>query len=53
MEYRAKTIVVVSAVLGFLATIIVGLRFWSRHHKHTRSGIDDALILIALVSLLS
>jgi len=48
MHARSKTIVVVSAVLGFLATVTVGLRFWARHIKRTKFGFDDVLLLLAL-----
>lgn len=50
MHARSTTIVVVSAVLGFLATLTVGLRFWARHIKSTKFGLDDVLLLLALVS---
>ncbi|KUJ17954.1 uncharacterized protein LY89DRAFT_683928 [Mollisia scopiformis] len=48
LDTRAKTIVVVSAVLGFLATLMVILRFWARYLKRQKFGIDDVLLIVAL-----
>jgi len=50
MHARSKTIVVTSAVLGFLATFVVCLRFWARHLrlKNQRWGFDDALLLVSI-----
>lgn len=50
MHARPRTIVVVSAVLGFLAILTVTGRFWARRIQRQKFGIDDALLIIALVS---
>ena len=36
-------------VLPVLGLISVALRFWSRHHNKIGFGLDDALVLPALV----
>lgn len=50
MHARSRTIVVVSAVFGFLAILAVTARFWSRRIQRQKFGIDDGLLIIALVS---
>lgn len=50
MDARAKTILAVSAMLGFLASLAVVLRFWARQLKRQKFGIDDILLILALVS---
>ncbi|KAK8041288.1 hypothetical protein PG994_014295 [Apiospora phragmitis] len=42
-------IVITSAVLGFVSTIIVALRFWSRRLVHQHFGLSDYLCLAALL----
>jgi len=49
MDARSTTIVAVSAVLGFLATLVVALRFWARHLMRQKFGVDDALLVFALL----
>ena len=49
MDHESITIVAVTAVLGFLATLTVLFRFWARHLKHQSLGADDFLIVVALV----
>lgn len=45
-----KTIIAVGAVLPALAATAVGLRFYVRIARRTSVGLDDYLILFALVS---
>ncbi|CAG8957345.1 hypothetical protein HYFRA_00010771 [Hymenoscyphus fraxineus] len=49
MNARSTTIVAVSAVLGILAVLVVSLRFQARHMQRQKLGVDDALLLTALV----
>jgi len=46
---RSTTIIAVSLVLAFLATFSVVGRFWARRVKHAKLGVDDALIVLALI----
>lgn len=45
---RGQTIAA-ATVLPALGLICVGLRFWSRLHRRTGFGLDDAFIFPALV----
>jgi len=45
-----KTIIAVGAILPALAATAVGLRFYVRIARRTSVGLDDYLILFALVS---
>ena len=47
---RGQTIAA-ATVLPALGLISVALRFWSRYHKGAGFGLDDALVLPALVCL--
>ena len=44
-------VIAAATVLPALGIICVALRFWSRFHKRSGFGLDDALILPALVCL--
>jgi uncharacterized membrane protein len=48
-ESRAPVIIIILAVLLPLATLFVGLRFYSRKYHQNDVGIDDWVILLALV----
>ncbi|KAI9711180.1 MAG: hypothetical protein M1820_002167 [Bogoriella megaspora] len=41
--------VAVGAILGFLAIVAVSLRFWARRLKNQKRGIDDLLLIVALI----
>lgn len=43
------TIIVVNSVLAVIATLVVGLRFWSRRLTGARWGIDEYLVLASLL----
>ena len=47
-----KTIIAVGTVLPSLATVAVALRFYVRIARSTLVGLDDYLILFALVSII-
>lgn len=46
-EVEAK-LIALGVVLPSLATFFTALRFWARQKRHTKPGIDDVLIVVAL-----
>lgn len=51
MYYRSVSLIVVSAVMGFLAIIAVVARFWVKHERKVNIASDDYLVVIGLVRL--
>lgn len=49
MAFSAEQMIVLAVVFSTLAVITVGLRFWARRLTRARYGLDDLLILPAMV----
>lgn len=49
MAQSSKEVIAFAVIFPFLATITVGLRFWSRRKTGQRLDWDDYLVLTALV----
>ena len=47
LKIEAK-LIALGIVLPALASFFTALRFWTRHTRHTRLGLDDALIVVAV-----
>ena len=52
IAYCGDQLIGVSITIAILQTIIVGARFYTRHWQRLATGIDDYLMIPALVSLL-
>ena len=51
MESRTLSLIVVSALLGFLATVATVLRFYARSLSRMGYGLDDYLTIAGLVGV--
>jgi hypothetical protein len=49
MEWNVANFIALSVSLALLAIVSVALRFWAHTRSGNRVGIDDALIVPALV----
>lgn len=49
MAFSAQQMIVLAVVFSALTMITVGLRFWARKLTRARYGLDDLLILPAMV----
>ncbi len=48
MQKIEAKLIALGIVLPALASVFTGLRFWARHTRHTKFGIDDFLIVVAV-----
>jgi len=50
MFHRSASLIVTSSVMGCLAIVAVALRLWGLGRRRMKTGADDFLIIVGLVS---